>query len=241
METRTMRMDNALSIGLAMWLAWSIPSQAADAPRSPPFADVPFASWDEAEPPYRLYPGDELELTVPSAPELNKTLVVQPDGRIAAPLLDPVMVADLPLQEAAARLSEGYAAQLLRPAVSLNVKAAPIRVFVGGQVDKPGVYEMVGDMTAMQALIMAGGVRPSARGGEAIVIRRGADSVAMIRRVDLTRVLRDPYADAIPLRRLDIIYVPRSRISELGDLMQQLRGLLPFQFTYALSPTFRGY
>ncbi len=166
---------------------------------------------------------------------------MQPDGRIAAPLLDPVMVANLPVREAAARLSDAYAANLLRPAVSLNMKAAPIRVFVGGQVDKPGVYEMVGDMTAMQALILAGGVRPSARGGEAIVIRRGADSVAMMRRVDLARVLRDPYSDAIPLRRLDIIYVPRSRISGLGELMQQLRGLLPFQFTYALSPTLRGY
>lgn len=227
--------------GVVGWLA-IVPLAAAAGPAAGDFDTIPYATWDEREPEYRLYPGDEVELAVPSAPELNKTLIVQPDGRISPPLLQPVMVADLTLTEAADKLSRAYSQQLLRPAVNLNIKTtAPIRVFVGGQVDKPGVYEMVGDMNAAQALIMAGGPRTSARGGEAIVIRRGANGTTLMRRVDLGRALRAPGSDAIPLRRMDIIYVPRSRISSLGELMAQLRALLPFQFTFSLSPTFRGY
>ena len=208
---------------------------------SPRFDDIPYATWSDMEPAYRLYPGDELELSIRAAPELNKTMTVQPDGRIAPALLDPVMVADLTLKEAAATLSDAYAPHLLRSTVNLSLKTiAPLQIFVGGQVDKAGVYTMIGDMNALQAIMMAGGPRSSSR-GEAIIIRRGPNGTAMMRRLDLGRALRDPAADSVPLRRLDIIYVPRSRISSLGEVVQQLRALLPFQFTYALSPTFRGY
>ena len=54
-----------------------------------PFANIPYATWSDDEPQYRLYPGDELDVAVPSAPELNKTVTVQPDGRIMLPLVAP--------------------------------------------------------------------------------------------------------------------------------------------------------
>ena len=41
------------------------------------FSNIPYASWSDYEPPYRFYPGDEIEVSLPSAPELNKTVTVQ--------------------------------------------------------------------------------------------------------------------------------------------------------------------
>ena len=45
------------------------------------FGDIPYASWSDYEPAYRFYPGDEIEVSLPTAPELSKTVIVQPDGR----------------------------------------------------------------------------------------------------------------------------------------------------------------
>src|SRR5665213_1262919 len=41
-----------------------------------PFPNIPYATWSNDEPQYRLYPGDELDVTIASAPELNKTVTV---------------------------------------------------------------------------------------------------------------------------------------------------------------------
>ncbi|HEY1425178.1 MAG TPA: polysaccharide biosynthesis/export family protein, partial [Caulobacteraceae bacterium] len=122
-----------------------------------PFVDIPYATWTDDEPSYRLYPGDDIDVVVPSAPELNKTATVQPDGRVMLPLLDPQMAAGKTAGELEQSLSAAYASQLLRPDVEVVVKAQPLKVFVGGQVGKPGVYDMPGDIDALRAIVEAGG------------------------------------------------------------------------------------
>src|SRR6201999_3797273 len=105
--------------------------------------DIGYATWQNDEPEYRLYPGDTLDVSVLSAPELNRSVTVQPDGRITLPLIPAVMVADRSTLQAEQAVSGAYAAQLVRPDISISVKqAVPLRVFVGGEVEKPGVYDM---------------------------------------------------------------------------------------------------
>jgi polysaccharide export outer membrane protein len=202
------------------------------------FPNIGYATWSDEEPPYRLYPGDVLTIEVPAAPELARTVTVQADGRISLPLLEPLMVADRSILDAEAQVSQAYSSQLLRPQVSIDVKTpTPLKVFVGGEVDKPGVYDMPGDINALQAVIMAGGFKPSARRGEVIVIRRGADGRAMLRTLNLIAGMTDPARHGlVPLRRFDIVYVPRTGVSEAGLFVQQyLRDTLPVQlgFSYA--------
>jgi len=205
------------------------------------FPNIGYANWTNDEPRYRLYPGDELEVQTPSAPELTKVVIVQPDGRISLPLLPPMMVADRSVNEAEAIVARAYSSQLLRPEVVINVKAAPLKVFIGGEVDKPGVYDMPGDINALQAVIMAGGFKTTAKRNEVVIIRRGLDGRAMMRTADLRRGIKDPGGvDAVPLRRFDVIYVPRSNISEAGLFIQQyVRDLSPIDlgFNYALGPS----
>lgn len=207
-------------------------------PASDRFPDIAYADWSDYEPPYRFYPGDELEVTVPTAPELSKTVTVQPDGRIALPLIGPVMAADRTIGDLEAELAAAYASQLRRPEVNVAAKAAPLKVFVGGEVGAPGILDMAGDTDALRAVIQAGDFKPSANRRKVFIIRRGPDGRGMVRSVDLGRGLRTSGADLVPLRRFDIVYVPRSGVSEAGLFVQQyFRDLSPIQFgfSYALN------
>jgi protein involved in polysaccharide export with SLBB domain len=216
----------ALVLGLALSAAACTtggPDLFTPAPRpSADFPNIRYADWSNAEPPYRLYPGDEVDLTVLSAPELDKSLIVQPDGRLYLTLAGSVMVADRTVTQAEATIERAYATQLIRPDVSLAVKAATLKVFVGGEVAKPGIYDMPGDINALQAVILAGGFTPLARRGQVVVIRRGPDGEAMLRTADLRKGLSDPTTtDLVPLRRFDVVYVPRTTIAEAGLFVQQ--------------------
>ena len=203
------------------------------------FPDIGYATWTDYEPPYRIYPGDELDITIPSAPELSKTVTVQPDGRVSLQLIQQVMAADRTTDELQQSLSQAYASQLVRPEVYVGVKTAtPLKVFVGGEVDKPGVYDMPGDINALQAIIEAGGFKTTARRGLVAIIRRGPSGRAMMRTVDLKAGLAAPAgADLVPLRRFDIVYVPRTGLASAGVVMQQIKDLVPGNvgFDYAIT------
>jgi protein involved in polysaccharide export with SLBB domain len=223
----------ALALGVAACSTGGPEVFTPDPKPSARFANIGYANWSNAEPPYRLYPGDEVDLNVASAPELNKTLVVQPDGRLNLALAGPVMVADRTIDDSERLITNAYSSQLLRPEVTLTVRAAPLKVFVGGEVDKPGVYDMPGDINALQAIIMAGSFKPSAKRSEVVIIRRGPDGRAMLRTVDLRSGVGNPAVDLVPLRRFDVVYVPRSKVSEAGLFVQQyFRDLTPVQLGF---------
>jgi protein involved in polysaccharide export with SLBB domain len=206
------------------------------------FPNIPYANWSEDEPDYRLYPGDELEVVVPSAPELSKTLTVQPDGRVSLPLLQPIMAADRSLPDLQATLTQAYSSQLLRPTVNLALKSTtPLKVFVGGEVTNPGVYDMTGDGDALRAIFQAGGFKATGNRTQVAVIRRGIDGLPMMRTADLSGGLRghgdSRPTDLVPLRRFDIVYVPKTRAAEASQWVQTyFRDLSPIQlgFSYAI-------
>lgn len=240
--------DRSRAVSLALSLLLSLSACASRAgpevftPAPKPTAGFPnigYATWSDEEPPYRLYPGDVLNVEIPAAPELNRTVTVQADGRVSLALLPPVMVADRSILDAETVVSRAYASQLLRPAVNIDVKTpTPLKVFVGGEVDKPGVYDMPGDINALQAVILAGGFKATGKRSQVIIIRRGPDGRAMLRTVNLITGITDPTRTTlVPLRRFDVIYVPRTGVAEVGLFVQQyLRDTLPVQlgFSYAL-------
>jgi protein involved in polysaccharide export with SLBB domain len=196
------------------------------------FPDIPFADWTDDEPEYLLYPNDEIEVATPTAPELTRTVKVGPDGRVTLPLIGQVMAADRTLSELEAEAAAAYGTQLIRPVVEVTLKqAGPIRVWVDGEVKTPGVYEMVGDIDAYQAVIMAGGFQPTARSDEVALIRRGPGGRRMLRTIDL----RPRRGETIAVRRGDIIFVPRTTLGELANFFTLIRNALPIGFSYAIN------
>ena len=114
-------------------------------------------------------------------------------------------------------------------------QSVPIRVFVGGEVGKAGVYDMPGDIDALQAVIMAGGFLPTGDPHRSVLIRRGAGGRPMMRTIDFgSAVHHAPGAVSPPLRRFDVVFVPRTGIANVGLFVQQyLVQTMPVQFSYA--------
>jgi polysaccharide biosynthesis/export protein PslD len=213
-------------------------SRSTDRVQRGGFSDIAFADWTDAEPEYVLYPGDEIDVALPTASELNRSLRVGPDGRIALPLVGQAMAADRTLAELEYTLSEAYASQLVRPVVEITLKqAGPIQVWVAGEVRTPGVIALTGDLDAYQAIVQAGDFLATAKPQEVALIRRGPGGVRMMRVIDL----RPRRGEVVALRRGDILYVPRSTLGELANFFTQVRNALPIGFNYSINGQYQSF
>lgn len=193
-----------------------------------------FQKWSENEGLYTLYPGDQIDIVVNSAPELSRTLTIGPDGRINMPMAKPVMAAGRTMEQVEAALTAQLAAQLVDPRVVVTPRAyGPQQIFIGGEVAQQGTFTLPGPIGTLEAIFMAGGFRTSAQTREVVVLRRAHDGGFMARSVDFRDGLNNTrsFADNVQLRRGDVIFVPRSDIAEIGLFVQQyLRDPLPVDF-----------
>jgi polysaccharide export outer membrane protein len=197
-------------------------------------APVNAMGYSELSPAYRFYPGDQIEVTMYSAPELTRTVIVAPDGRISMPLIAPMVAANLTANELREALVSAYAPHLRMPEIDVAARGfASRQVFVGGEVARPGIYEMPAGIDTFQAIMLAGGFLSSARRGDVLVLSRGGSGESLVREVDLSsRAMRAGFPGATPLSRYDVVYVPRSHISQVGLFMQQyVRDALPVNFS----------
>ncbi len=192
-----------------------------------------FQQWIDYEPQYTLYPGDQLDIVVPSAPELSRTLTVGPDGRIVMPNVPPIMAAGRTFTYVEGALSAELAKLLRNPKIAVTPRAySPQQIFVGGEVGAQGTYAMPGPVGVMEAVLLAGGLRPTAKTGSVAVMRRAPNGGMMMRVVNLKNGMRNirEYNDNMQLRRGDIIFVPRNSLAEIGAWMGNFRSALPVDF-----------
>jgi polysaccharide export outer membrane protein len=186
-----------------------------------------------AAPEYRIQVGDQLEIKFFYSPELNEQVTVRPDGRIALQLIPEMMAAELTVATLTAQLTERYAADLKEPRLTVFVREfGSQRVFVDGEVGRPGIVPLLGQMTALQAISQAGGMKDTARTTEVIVIRRSAANAPFAFRLDLknARNGRD-LAQDVGLAPLDIVFVPRSRVANVNSWLDKyIRQNIPIPF-----------
>lgn len=131
----------------------------------------------DVDPPnaYSIGPGDVLEISVWKNPELTSTVPVRPDGRISVPLLGDVQAAGLTPLALKQTLTDGYKEYVTAPGVSVVVKEIHSRkIYVTGEVATPGVYDLQPRAKLMQALALAGGLTPYAK-GRVVVLRDNGD------------------------------------------------------------------
>lgn len=214
---------------------------ASTAPeRTGGFESARFQPWNEEASGYRLYPGDEIAVTVYTAEELSGTYAVGPDGRANLPMIGGVMVSSRSEPEAARVIAQRYAGVLRDPIVEVRATGfASQTILVGGEVGEPGLYDLADARTgALEAVLLAGGFRNTARRSEVVILRRGENGRPMLRTVDLRAALSGEPADMVPLSRHDIVFVPRSTIAEINLFVEQyVTNIVPFNeaFGYALA------
>ncbi len=181
---------------------------------------------------YVLGPGDQIDVRFFYNPDLNVPVTIRPDGRLSIPLANEVPAAGKTVEELTAILHEKYAPILRRPDLSLIVRSFNAhKVFVGGEVGSPGVFESVGAMTVLQSVAQAGGFKDTARMDEVIILRRGPGNERHVIPVNLTAAIEgtDTTQDTM-LQPFDIVFVPLSPIAEANKFVDQyIRKLLPVE------------
>jgi polysaccharide biosynthesis/export protein len=160
-------------------------------------------------PDYVIGPEDVLSIVFWREKEMSTEVVVRPDGKISVPLLKDVQAAGYTPEQLTATLVDAASKYIAHPNATIIVKAINSRkVFIVGQVAKPGAFPIAGDMTVLQLIAMAGDVLEYAKTKRVTIVRREGG---------IERRLNFNYHDAmrgkngqpdIPLKPGDTVIVP---------------------------------
>ena len=183
-------------------------------------AGVPIAAQGtagEAIAPYRVNPGDELEVFVWGEERLQRKVRVLPDGTFVFPLIGQVIAVNrLPTElagEISRRLQSQYSGAV--PQVTVSVSApAGMQFSVVGKVRNPGTFSPSRYVNALEALSLAGGPTEFAELGNVLIIRKSGNGLTTIR-VRLSDMLKgSPTAGDLTASRIpqiqggDTVIVP---------------------------------
>jgi polysaccharide export outer membrane protein len=131
---------------------------------------APVAATTDAS--YKIGPQDVLRIDVWKETEISRSVPVRPDGKISLPLLNDVQAAGLTAMELANVITEGLKKFINSPQVTVSVSEINSRrVYVTGEVNGPGAYPLLPNMTVLQAITGARGFTQFARTKKIYVLR----------------------------------------------------------------------
>jgi protein involved in polysaccharide export with SLBB domain len=151
---------------------------------------------------------------------------------ISLQLIDEIKAAGLKPVELDSKLTELYSKELRKPVLTVIVRSfTRQRVYVGGEVNTPGLISLPAGMTVLQAIVQSGGLTNAANPAETLIIRKGENDTPIPIRVDLQSVVNATTTEAdIQLQPDDIVYVPISAIANVNKFIDQyIGGLLMFR------------
>ena len=157
---------------------------------------------------YRIGANDVLEVKVFGSPDLDRTVTVSGKGMIDFPFLGWINTEGLTVEELTLELEQGLSkCCLVNPQVNIRVlEYNAQQVYLFGEVQKPGVYQLKKGKTLMQIVVEAGGVTRKAANSRVYILRRGKEDRI---KVDLDQVIKNSKKD-VPLEPGDLIYIPES-------------------------------
>ena len=173
--------------------------------------------------PYRIQINDVLEFLFFKNTELNPTRTVGPDGMASLQLIGSVQVIGRTVDEITAEVTTLYAKELVHPQVTVAIKEySGLKVYVGGEVNKPGIQIYRGGLTAVQAIFAAEGFKTTATLSSVLRIHKGPKGEPIGEILDLDRVLKhSEFGLDVALTPADMIFVPRSTIANINLFVEQ--------------------
>ena len=171
---------------------------------------------------YRLNPGDVLDVIYRYTPEFNQTVTIQPDGYVILEIVGEVQLSGLTVEQARQKILTTASARLKDPEVTLLLKQFQKPYFVvAGEVSQPGKFEMNENITALQAVMLAGGVKDSGRSSQVLVYRKINDQTAEVKLINLKNIKKtSDLENDLMLESGDMIFVPRNKISKVERYVQ---------------------
>jgi polysaccharide biosynthesis/export protein len=135
-------------------------------------AEAKAPSKEAADAGYVIGPEDVLKVDVWKEPEMSGNIPVRPDGKISLALLGDVQAAGLTPTQLTTQITDMLKKYLEDPRVTVTVGAVNSRrVFILGQVGRPGAFPLLPEMTVLQALSTAGGLSLYAAADKIYVLR----------------------------------------------------------------------
>jgi polysaccharide export outer membrane protein len=162
-------MASRRALGLALLTALTLGSVPAGFAQAPPgTADAPAN--------YVIGPDDVLSVLFWRDKDLSSDVVVRPDGKISLPLLNEIQAGGLTPEQLRNAISAEARRFVEDPSVTIVIKQINSRkLFITGQVEKPGAYPLTGSTTVLQLISMAGGLKEFADNKRIMIMRTDAD------------------------------------------------------------------
>ena len=161
-------------------------------------------------PPYVIGPDDVLSIVFWKDKDLSAEVTGRPDGKVSLPLLNDIQAQGRTPDELRDALKQAAQAFVEDPNPTVMVKEIKSRrVFITGQVEKPGPYPLTGETTVLQLIAMAGGIREFADGSNITIIRKADNGRTEILPFNYRDVLkRKNLTQNVQLKPGDTVVVP---------------------------------
>lgn len=174
-----------------------------------------------------LGPGDQVEIMVYRQNDLKRTVQVDTSGKITYPLIGDIQAKGLSIFQLRDTIRDKLAEYIVDPQVSINVTAAQSqKIYVLGEVTKPGVFILDTPKSAIEAISQAGGFTIDAKDENVIVVRGKREKPQLIK-LDLKSALKgSDTAQNIQLKEGDIIFVPPKYIADISRYAVYLSKIL---------------
>ncbi len=183
---------------------------------------------------YLIQPGDNLDIRFFYNPELNEQQQVRPDGRISLQLVGEQAVAGHTPHDVEMMLRNQYSRDLKQPEIAVIVRGfGGQKAYVDGEVGHPGMVDLTGGLTALQAVAQAGGATKTGETDSVILIRRVNGKPTAVQLNLKSAIEGTDIGQDIQLRPYDIVFVPRSAIANVNIFIDQyFRSNVPIPFGF---------
>jgi polysaccharide export outer membrane protein len=155
-----------------------------------------------------LREGDVIRITFPGAPSMNAAHQIRRDGKISLDLVGEVLAAGMTPDELEKQLVKLYSPHLLTKEVTVSLASSSFPVFVTGAVLRPGRINSERPITALEAIMEAGGFDYAKANLKKIKVIRNNKGKAEYFTLNLKRILQGRTAELFYLKPSDIVYVP---------------------------------
>lgn len=192
---------------------------------------------------FRLWPGDVIDVKFLYNKELDVTVQIRPDGRIMLPMVGEVDAGNHTVSEVSDSLEKLYATELRTPAVTIDVRTfGSQKIYVGGEVLRPGVVSLTGQLTIFEAIMEAGGVKEGGSNDRVVLVRKGEDGIPIRRTLYMTNGRSSLTEEAgLMLAPYDVVLVPATKVAKMDRWVDShVRQMVPFVLTFGFSYLLHG-
>jgi polysaccharide biosynthesis/export protein len=152
---------------------------------------------------------DILAINVWREPEMSRVVPVRPDGKISLPLMGEFEAAGSTAKQLEVKLSKKLETIVNNPQVTVIVQEIRSQKYsITGEVNRPGTFPMTPQMTVLDAVALAGGLRDFAKPKKMYILRRGPNNTTTKIPVNYKEILNGASGQNVALQARDTIVVP---------------------------------